>query len=377
MKPHSCPNCATLLHFECRVCDNCGATLGYDPESDRFLFLGHNATAWLDGQGERHGVVVCRNNNEFAVCNWLVPESGAEPLCRACRHNRTIPDLNGPNVPERWGKIEAAKRRLFQTLLVLGLPIETEEEAEANGTEPGLKFDFLYDPEGERTGTLKITTGHEDGLITLNLVEADDIQREKMRVALGEPYRTLLGHFRHEIGHYYWSRLVERSAALEPFRLLFGDERISYEDAMKEHYDGAGTGQWSAEHVSAYAKMHPWEDFAETFAHLLHIIDTLATIQGFGIEMTDWNGQRTVPTAEFNPYDSDIATLIAKWVPFAFAQNSINRAMGHSDLYPFQLTDPVIAKLSFINDLLSQARHQSGPPAQDAPAETAVDERVG
>ena len=354
MAPYACPNCARLLHFEARVCPSCAFTLGYDPAADRFLFLGDNATTWRDAAGNAHAVMVCGNNNAHGVCNWLVPEGEGQPLCLACRHNRTIPDLSAPGVPDRWGKIEAAKRRLFHTLLRLRLPIETQAEAAERGTGVGLAFDFLYDPVAEETGAVQITTGHEAGLVTLNLIEADDVQREKMRTGLGEPYRTLLGHFRHEVGHYYWERLIKGGAELDAFRQLFGDERISYEDAKQLHYGDGGTG-WSTDYVSAYATMHPWEDFAETFAHLLHIIDTLATLGGFGMRMTRWPGQQEQPSIDFDPYRAETAQLVAEWGPFAFAQNSINRAMGQPDLYPFHLSPAIATKLDYINRLLKRA----------------------
>jgi hypothetical protein len=355
MKPYSCPNCARPNHFEVRVCPNCNFTLGYDPFSDGLLFLGDEATTWRDAGGQAHDLVVCANNNEFAVCNWLVGRDDPIQLCRACRHNRTIPDLTGPNVPERWGKIEAAKRRLFHTLLHLNLPLETVAEVESGGRGPGLAFDFLYDPVGEETGTVQITTGHEAGLVTLNLLEADDVQREKMRTGLGEPYRTLLGHFRHEVGHYYYSRLIEDTAEEERFRALFGDERISYEDAKGQHYGGGGGGGWDDAFVSSYATMHPWEDFAETFAHLLHIKDALATIGGFGMRLTAWPGQEDQPAVDFDPYTANTSQLIAEWGPFAFAENAINRSMGQPDLYPFHLSEKIVAKLDYINNLLRRA----------------------
>ena len=354
MKPYACPNCGRPNHFEVRVCPRCSFTLGYDPETDQFLFLGDEATTWRDAQGEAHEVVVCANNNRYGICNWLVPAVGNQPLCLACKHNRTIPDLTGPNVPERWAKIEAAKRRLFHTLIHLSLPAETMMEAAANGTCPGLAFDFLYDPIGEQTGTVQVTTGHEAGVITLNLIEADDAKREEMRTRLGEPYRTLLGHFRHEVGHYYFARLIEGTAEVEPFRRIFGDERMSYEDAKQKHYGEAGRYD-SADYVSAYAAMHPWEDFAETFAHLLHIIDTLATIGGFGLHMTNWLGETHEPKVDFDPYAADLARLVDQWRAFAFAGNCINRAMGQPDLYPFHLTEPVIAKLDYVHTLVRRA----------------------
>ncbi|SFR96224.1 zinc-binding metallopeptidase family protein [Sphingomonas jatrophae] len=349
MAPFACPNCTRLLHFEARVCPNCTFTLGYDPASDRFLFLADNATKWRDGDGVEHELVVCGNNNQYEICNWLIPEEAQGGLCLACRHNRTIPDLTGPQVPERWAKIEAAKRRMFHTLLKLRLPIETQAEAAELGTEPGLAFDFLYDPVGEETGTVQITTGHEAGLITLNLLEADDAQREKMRNALNEPYRTLLGHFRHEIGHYYWARLVEHSDDLQRFRDLFGDERISYEEAMQKHY-GSGGG-WTTDFVSSYATMHPWEDFAETFAHYLHIVDAMATMRGLGMSMDNFPGRDEV-SVDFNPYKVGTRQLVSEWLPFAFSENAVNRSMGLPDLYPFTLSPAIEAKMDFINRML-------------------------
>ena len=365
MKPYPCPNCGRPNHFEVRVCPNCSFTLGYDPSSDQFLFLGDGATTWRDAGGLEHGVLVCANNNNYKICNWLVPAVGNQPLCLACKHNRTIPDLTGPSVPERWAKIEAAKRRLFHTLLHLNLPIETVKEAGANGSSPGLAFDFLYDPVGEQTGTVQITTGHEAGVITLNLLEADDVQREKMRTRLGEPYRTILGHFRHEVGHYYFSRLIEDTAEVENFRTLFGDERISYEDAKAQHYGEGGAG-WSSDYVSAYATMHPWEDFAETFAHLMHITDALATLDGFGMRMTKWKWQEETPSVDFDPYHAETSQLVQEWGPFAFAENAVNRSMGQPDLYPFTLSEKIVAKLDYINRLLHRAGR--GDIAEKMPA---------
>jgi hypothetical protein len=347
--PYVCPNCKRLLHFEVRVCPACTFTLGYDPTINAFLFLGDGATTWRDAGGEPHAVFVCANNNQYEICNWLVSAGDNSPFCRACRHNRTIPDLTGPGVPERWGKIEAAKRRLFQELIALRLPIETSAEA-ADGR--GLAFDFLYDPVGERTGHVQITTGHEAGVVTLNVIEADDVKREAMRTRLGEPYRTLLGHFRHEVGHYYWQRLIEGSDRIEGFRACFGDERISYEQARQQHY-GAGGNGWTTDYVSAYATMHPWEDFAETFAHLLHIVDALATLEGFGMEMTKWPDREAAP--DFNPYAADTDRLVAEWTPFSFAENAINRSMGLPDLYPFHLSPAIIGKIDYVNKLVRGA----------------------
>lgn len=357
MRPFPCPNCRRFLHFEARICPSCGFTLGYDPDGDAFLFLGDNATAWRDGEGAEHDLAVC-DNDDYGVCNWLVPRDGGTPYCRACRHNRTIPDLTVPTVPERWGRIEAAKRRLFHTLLRLGLPLDTPAEAAAKGMGQGLIFDFLYDPSAENGDIPQISTGHDGGVITLNLIEADDARREQIRARMGEPYRTLLGHFRHEVGHHYWSRLIEPDqTALEEFRATFGDERTDYASALARHY--AGGAVWTDDYVSFYATSHPWEDFAETFAHLLHMVDTLATARGLDARLAPFPGQDGDdggPVVDFDPYRADVERLAAEMRPFAFALNAFNRSMGQSDAYPFHLSPTIVAKLDHVNRVVQRAR---------------------
>ncbi|GGZ09755.1 zinc-binding metallopeptidase family protein [Novosphingobium colocasiae] len=373
MRPYPCPNCRRLNHFEVRVCPGCSATLGYEPGRDTFLFLADNATTWRDGEGNEAPVVVCANNNDFQICNWLVETDDDTPMCRACRHNRTIPDLAEPTVPERWAKVEAAKRRMFHTLIRLGLPLETK--AEETPERQGLAFDFLHDPEAEATGHRRVLTGHDDGLITLNLIEADDAERERTRAAMGEPYRTLLGHFRHEVGHHFWSRLVAPDAKrLEAFRALFGDERADYSTALQAHYADNGGNIWTDAYVSHYATSHPWEDFAETFAHYLHIVDVLAT--GGGLDLSLELGAPGAPREVeigFDPYTAEAARLAEAMAPLAFAMNAMNRAMGQPDLYPFNLSKAIVGKLAFIEQLARDARSPAGtsrpkPQADLAPA---------
>lgn len=356
MAPYPCPNCRRLNHFEVRVCPACGFTLGYDPGADGFLFLGDGATTWRDIDGSAHDRVVCANNNEYGVCNWLVGTDDATPYCRACRHNRTIPDLTVPTVPERWGKIEEAKRRMFHTLIKLGLPLETK--AEEVGKIQGLAFDFLYDPAAEQEGSAQIYTGHDGGVVTLNLIEADDAKREQMRRKMGEPYRTLLGHFRHEVGHHYWSRLVATDQQeLAAFRETFGDETVDYGQALQDHYAGNGGKVWTDDYVSYYATAHPWEDFAETFAHYLHMVDTLATIGGFGMRMAPLPGPESQSPVEvdFDPYGASTQQLAAQMVPYSFALNAVNRSMGQPDLYPFHLSAAITAKIDYVNRLIAKA----------------------
>jgi len=356
--PYPCPNCKRLLHFEVRVCPACAFTLGYDPTSDGFLFLADGATVWRGIHGAPHDVVVCQNNNAYEVCNWLVSTADDTPYCRACRHNRTIPDLSVPSVPQRWRKIEEAKRRMFHTLIRLGLPLETK--AEEVGQTQGLAFDFLYDPSAEQQGQAQVTTGHDGGVVTLNLIEADDVLREKTRREMGEPYRTLLGHFRHEVGHHYWSRLVETDPAeLAAFRKVFGDETIDYAQALQDHYGGNSPKVWTDDYVSFYATAHPWEDFAETFAHYLHMVDTLATIGGFGMRMAAFTGPEgsIEPAIDFDPYTAATDRLGRQMVPWSFALNAANRSMGQPDLYPFHLSPAITAKIDYVNRLIAHARH--------------------
>jgi len=357
MRPFECPNCHRLNHFEVRVCPACNATLGYDPAIDAFRFLADNATVWRDASGEAGDLVVCENNNAYQICNWLVSTADDTPMCRACRHNRTIPDLSEPSVPPRWAKVEAAKRRLFHELIRLGAPLETKAQ-EVPGKQ-GLAFDFLYDPAAESEGHAQIMTGHDSGVITLNLIEADDAERERARLRLGEPYRTLLGHFRHEVGHHYWSRLVETDPELlTECRALFGDDRQDYAEALKAHYSDDGSKVWTDDYVSFYATSHPWEDFAETFAHYLHIVDLLATARGFdlSIEPLPTSTDTDEVAVDFDPYTAPTAELARKMVPLSFAMNSINRSMGQPDLYPFHLSEMIVSKLDFVHRMFVKAR---------------------
>lgn len=352
MAPFACPNCRRLIHFEARVCPECSATLGYDPATNGFLFLADEATRWRDGAGEAVDRVVCANNSDHAICNWLVPPCGDEPLCRACRHNAVIPDLTLAGVAQRWGRIEVAKRRMIHSLLQLGLPVETPEEAPEG--QQGFVFRFLYDPSAEDGGQPQVMTGHDGGVITLNLVEADDARRQQIREAMGEPYRTLLGHFRHEIGHHYWSRLVEHDPErMAQFRAIFGDERADYAQALAAHYAADPAQVWNDAYISFYATSHPWEDFAETFAHYLHIVDVLATGAGIGlaVQRDEAEPGDLAMRIDFDPYRARAGQLAEAMAPLAFAMNTINRAMGQPDCYPFHLTRPITDKLDFIQRL--------------------------
>ena len=274
---------------------------------------------------------------------------GEDPngLCRCCRLTRTRPndyDLVGM---ARFKAAEAAKRRLVFQLLELGLPFDE-----------GLSFDLLV-----AGGPEAVTTGHLNGLITIDLAESDGAHREHRRSQLGEPYRTMLGHFRHEIGHHYWPLLVEAPDRLDAWRQVFGDERADYQEALRHHYDAGPPADWSERHVSAYASAHPWEDWAETFAHYLHIGDTLQTAASFGLIVAGPGSRRdgsliSAPSAELVSFD----TMIGDWLPLTYALNAVNRSMGKDDLYPFVLAPAIIAKLGFVHTTLTHRRVRAGAP---------------
>ena len=239
----------------------------------------------------------------------------------------------------------------------------------------GLAFDFLKD-----AGEQKVWTGHSDGLITINIAEADDPFREKMRIQLGETYRTLLGHFRHEIGHYYWDRLIRDSRWLSRFRALFGDEQIDYEQAKQKHY-GGGPGDWQQRFVSQYASMHPWEDWAETWAHYLHMVDTLETARCYGLSIRPPTTEGPDGEALLSPRtaaDASVAArrldlhsfddLMAGWVPLTIALNSLSRSMGLPDTYPFILSTPAIEKLAFVHNVVELEGTRPGKGEEGEPA---------
>jgi hypothetical protein len=347
MKLFECQNCGQPLYFENTQCESCGLTLGYLPSRETVTALRPDAGMWAAPDGRYR---YCANAMH-GVCNWLIPADSADELCAACRHNRTIPDLRQPQNLVHWRMVERAKHRLFYTLLKLRLPLVTKAQ-----DPDGLAFDFLSD------GPLPVFTGHHNGLITINLAEADDAERERRRHQMGEPYRTLLGHFRHEIAHYYWTRLVAKSPSLGEFRELFGDERCDYGAALQEYYTNGAPTDWSERFVSAYASSHPWEDFAETWAHYFHMVDTLETANAFGLVVKPKPSRGIVAKLDFDPHENDLNRLVEAWLPLTFAVNSINRSMGLHDLYPFVLSPPAIAKLAFVHERIrAQAGRRTAP----------------
>jgi hypothetical protein len=237
---------------------------------------------------------------------------------------------------------------LFYSLMRWKLPLRTRQQDKQHG----LIFNFLAD---DPNSGKKVMTGHENGVITIALSEADHIQRERRRLQMGEPYRTLLGHFRHEVGHHYWDLLVRDEGQLDACRTLFGDDSKDYATALKEHYASGPPSDWQESYVSAYATTHPWEDFAETWAHYLHIVDTLEMAADFGMQVApavDTIGGLSAKV-DFDPYMTEnFDTVVRCWLPFVFAMNSVSRTIGLPDMYPFILSPPVIEKLTFIHSLV-------------------------
>lgn len=357
MKLFKCQNCELILFFENRNCTRCGHLLGYLPvENELSALKPAGGDLWepmaIPGARSRF----CANA-QYDACNWLVPAESPERFCIACRHNRTVPDLSAPENMEQWRKMELAKHRLFYTLLRLHLPLPNRND----NPETGLAFDFLADPPDDDK---RVLTGHDEGIITLALTEADDAERESRRTKMHEPYRTLLGHFRHEIGHYYWDRLIRDPQRQDESRAMFGDDRMDYAEALKRHYNKGAPANWQENFVSTYATSHPWEDFAETWAHYLHIIDSLDTSSAYGIEVHPSIASGELhASATINPYEpGNFEHLIDIWLPLTYAMNAMNRSMGLNDIYPFVLSPQVIAKLTFIHQLVHSHNQQMPMP---------------
>jgi len=348
MRVFACQACGQLLYFENVRCERCSRLLGYLPDRGTISAIEPMQEDQWKALASKARYRLCKNR-EFGVCNWMVPAKSTEKFCAACRHNHTIPDLSIPGSADLWRKLESAKHRLFYTLLNLNLPLANR----IDDPEHGLAFDFLA--EAPESHDHRVMTGHSNGVITLAVREADDAERERVRTEMGEPYRTLLGHFRHESGHYFWDSLVRDGNRLDSFREAFGDERTDYAAALRSHYAGGPAADWQQSFVSAYASAHPWEDFAETWAHYLHIVDTLETARAFGVKVQARPGRRTELSAaiDFDPHKAvSIEQLIAAWLPLSFALNSLNRSMGHADLYPFMLPPAVVEKMGYIQRLV-------------------------
>jgi hypothetical protein len=358
MKSFHCQYCDQLIFFENVQCVTCGHTLGYLPDMAIMSALepADGVGMWwpLAEEAQARLYRMCRNYSQENVCNWMVPAEDEQVLCRSCRFNQTTPDLSQPGALACWHRLETGKRRLVYSLLCLKLPVRSKEE----DPEKGLAFAFLGDPNPSFEETSKVITGHANGLITLNIAEADDAIREKMRLTMNERYRTVLGHFRHESGHHYWERLVVHSEWLAPFRELFRDEREDYDRALKCHYEQGPPQDWPQRFISAYASAHPWEDWAETWAHYLHIVDTMETAREFGLQVrprqpNEPKVDSRIKLVGCRPESFD--KMLDSWVPLTYVINSINRSMGQPDMYPFVLSTPAVDKLRFVHAVIARA----------------------
>lgn len=334
--------------------------VGYLPNEKQLSALEPSADgnwlALLNNQRYRQ----CKNSSDYNVCNWMVPVSDGQALCASCRLNHTIPNLGEDKNLTLWYRIEQAKRRLLYTLFSLNLPVVSR----AVDPVKGMGFEFLQDEaaqdEFSNELTIKhiIATGHSAGMITINLLEAEHSSREEMRKKMNERYRTLLGHFRHESGHYYWERLIYDTDNIDSFRELFGDERLDYRLALRSFYDQGPPSYWQSVWISAYASMHPWEDWAETWAHYLHMVDTLETAHDYGFRIngfsvSDPNIDNHMTTGYIAPTSFD--ELFNDWCRLSAALNALNRSMGLEDAYPFVISISALNKLRYTHCIVTES----------------------
>jgi hypothetical protein len=365
--------CTAPVFFLNSECLSCHTALGYEPgiaqlvplqasSYDRSItaqwrIVGSHASARLYHR--------CANFERAAGCNWLRPvdmalAEGDNGLCIACSLNRTIPDQTDARNQLLWQRIEVAKRTLVSQLLGLGLPVNSLSRSPWQDAQRGMAFDFLQSAPDQ----FNVVTGHAHGVITLNIEEADDVMREQARAALHEPSRTLLGHLRHEVAHYYWDRLVLGSAWLAPWRIVFGDERTDYASALQKHYTQGPAPNWAMRHVSAYASSHPWEDWAETWAHYLHMRDGMDTARSFGLTASDVE----IHTQPFGmdalwwpqaPGAQAFLDFINDWLRVTRVLNELAHSLGEKDFYPFVLPHAALPKLQLVHEIVKGSRLQS------------------
>jgi len=328
MKRFQC-GCGAPIFFDNHQCLQCGARVGFDPESMRMVPV------------EQHADLAYCSNRDHGVCNWLQPAESEDNLCRACQFNRTIPNLDLPHNTERWAALERAKKRLFYSLYQLGLPMADGWQAGSQG----LLFDFLDDArtQPETYPDTFITSGFAEGVITINVLEADDVARTAAQAELRERYRTLLGHFRHESGHYFWSLLSEDEKATSLFADLFGDANAEYRASLDRYYEQGPPVDWEQRYISAYASSHPLEDWAETWSHYLLMHDALETA----------HAHRLIDTP---PLSSALVERISQWQAVSVGLNEMNQSVGREDAYPFVISAQVHNKLAYVDAMISRLR---------------------
>lgn len=348
-------HCGNTLYFENSLCLACGRKLGFLPDVGVVSALEPIEGVRYRALANDKEYKTCRNYHKHEVCNWMASADEPGDLCQSCKLTEVIPNLAEPNNIKLWYRVESAKRRLLYTLKKLRLPIEGRDVDQ----QAGLSFRFMANDAStsefndEFSPGERIMTGHSTGTITINLAEADPSAREEIREKMNERYRTLLGHFRHESGHYYWDKLIKETDWIEQYREAFGDETQNYQAALDTYYKNGPPPDWSKTWISAYASAHPWEDFAETWAHYLHMIDTLETAHHYSITV---HGQMSAGTPASTQYSSgyfiNLSELMEDWGKLTAALNAMSRSMGLPDTYPFVLTDRVKAKLEMIHRLV-------------------------
>lgn len=336
MQRFGCPRCGANVPFDAMRCRHCEALLGYHPPTRTIVDLHPTGDAATFTAGA-DAVELWRCLNASWGCNWLLPSDEPTEWCDSCRLTHGRPAMSDPSAVDAWSVTEAWKRRLLHHLATLGLPID----ARSADRPDGLRFELVYVPGAPAV------TGHLGGVVTIDLTEADDARRESLRHRFDEPTRTVLGHLRHEIGHYYWPHLVRTATEIAAFRALFGDERADYRGALDEHQASGGVGWDRSRHVSRYASAHPAEDWAETFAHYLAIRDATETADSYGITGFDSGAGRAAPT---------IADRVAVWQGVTGALDAIAESLGAGSLYPFELSPHVLDKLAFVDQLVTARR---------------------
>ncbi|KQU36028.1 MULTISPECIES: zinc-binding metallopeptidase family protein [unclassified Rhodococcus (in: high G+C Gram-positive bacteria)] len=331
MRVFFCRKCGQQLSFENSICLSCDSRLGFHLPSRSMQVLDDDLSVVVDGTTWRR----CANI-KLAQCNWLVDATDGDTLCLSCALTRTRPADSDQEAIAEFASAETAKRRVVLELDELHLPIIGRDE----NPEGGLAFDLLS------SANRNVITGHANGLITLDLAESDDVHREQLRVSMDEPYRTLVGHFRHEIGHFYQMVLIGSGEHRARFEELFGNPDDDYQAALDRHYSEGAPDGWKKNYVSSYATMHPAEDWAETFAHYLHIRDTLDTAAAYAFAPAGSTFE--APLAG----DVGFSRIIDWWLPLTWALNQLNRSMGHQDLYPFVLPAKVLEKMRFVHSVI-------------------------
>ena len=366
MRIFNCPFCGHVVFFDSLQCMHCHSELFFMPEQLTLAALQPAQAPVQDGlwqprqtQTEQAAAPdytlykACAHRQGLSLCNFAIAGNDPSPLCLSCRQTSWLPDPSMPDNELRWARIERAKRHLFYTLSELAL-----------GPRPGHaqpNFALLADQPGQPA----ILTGHAGGTITLNVIEADDDERAKRRLALKEPFRTLAGHLRHEVGHFFWDQLVAGTAWQQPFRALFGDERQDYGQALQDYYARDWLDQdWQTHYISAYATSLPWEDWAETWAHYLHMIDLLETAASYGsrIQLPAALGAEAETVTVHDPFGvpaPDFDQMLREWGPLTLLVNSLSRSLGHDDAYPFAISWGVRRKLEFIHQIVSAQRQQA------------------